>query len=251
MENKEKPNSSSGPPASPRVLAVIPARGGSKRLPRKNIMNLCGHPLIAYTIRAAQRCRQISDLLVSSEDKEIRAAARAYGAPVPFARPAELSGDRIRNIDVVGHAMAFMEEKTGRPYDILVLLQPTCPIRDPSHIDDAILKLWSSELETSVSVKGPFQKRDPILKRIEDGVLEPFCRGDGAEKNEPFYLYNASIYAVKRSYFIRSKRLISPKQIPIVMDAYHSVDIDTEADFRVAETYLNYLTEAGFRREIL
>lgn len=238
-------------PRMPRVLGVIPARGGSKRLPRKNIRKLHGHPLIAYTIRAAQRSKFLTDFLVSSEDKEILNVAQNYDAPVPFVRPPELAGDKARNIDVVAHSMSFMETNKGIIYDIIVLLQPTCPIRNPAHIDDAILHLWLSDLDTSVSVKGPFKKRDPILKRIQNEVLEPFCMVDGFESNKPFYLYNASIYAVKRDYFIKSNKLISQKQIPIAMDVFHSIDIDTEADFIVAEAYLKHLLESGSRKEII
>ena len=235
----------------PQVLGVIPARGGSKRFPRKNIYKLHGYPLIAYTIRAAQRSKLLTDYLVSSEDEEILDVARKYDAPTPFVRPPELAGDKIRNIDVVAHAMMYMESTKGIVYDILVLLQPTCPIRDPSHIDEAVSRLWQSDLDTAVSVKGPFKKRDPILKRIKNEVLEPFCLTDDDERNEAFYLYNASIYAVKRDYFVRNNKLISKKQIPIVMDALHSIDIDTPVDFLVAKTYLEHLLETGIRKEIL
>jgi CMP-N-acetylneuraminic acid synthetase len=222
------------------TLGVIPARGGSKRLPRKNIKNLCGKPLIAYTIQAARNASLLTDFLVSSEDDEILKIARSYGAPTPFKRPGHLATDAIRNIDVVAHAMHYMENKNQHPYDILILLQPTCPIRNPAHIDTAIQLLSKSDLETVVSVKGPFKKRDPILKRIKNGVLESYCPNENPDEIEPFYLYNASIYGVKRSYFIKEKKLISDRQIPIIMDQYHSVDIDTEADFLVAEAYLNF-----------
>ena len=235
--------------ALPRVLGVIPARGSSKRLPRKNIQKLKGHPLIAYTIRAAQHSKLLSDYLVSSEDEEILNVAKNYGAPTPFVRPSELAGDKVRNIDVLAHAMAFMESTKGIIYDVLVLLQPTCPIRDPSHIDEAVLGLWQSALDTAVSVKGPFKKRDPILKRIKNDVLEPFYLTDGVEHNEAFYLFNASIYAVKRDYFVKNNKLISKKQIPIVMDVFHSIDIDTHADFLVADAYLKHLLESGIRKE--
>ncbi len=113
----------------PNVLAVIPARGGSKRFPRKNIYVLRGHPLIAYTIKAAQDATKLTDFLVSTDDEEIAAAAKRYGAPVPFIRPSNISGDADRNTAVMRHALEFMEEKTGRRYDIIMLLQPTCPIR--------------------------------------------------------------------------------------------------------------------------
>jgi len=234
---------------SPRVLAVIPARGGSKRLPRKNIRDLAGKPLIAYTIQATQKAKTLTDYLVSSEDNEILEVAHDYGAPIPFVRPKELAGDEVRNIETVFHAMKFMENIRGIKYDILVLLQPTCPIRDPAHIDEAVIKLWHSDLDSAVSVKGPFKKRDPILKTIRGGVLVDYCPVTDEKNIEPFYIYNASIYAVKRDYFVKERKLVSSKQIPIIMDDFHSVDIDTEADFIVAEAYMRYLNSNTSIRE--
>lgn len=228
---------------APRALGVIPARGGSKRLARKNIYPILGVPLIVYTIRAAKKTTALTDWLVSSEDEDILAVARRHGAPVPFDRPVELAGDEVRNVEVVGHALAFMEERTGRPYDIVVLLQPTCPIRDPAHIDEAVRRLFASDLDTLASVKGPYKKRDPILKAIRDDLLEPYCRGEDESDIDPFYLYNASIYAAKRDYFVKHKKLISRRQVPLPMDAFHSVDIDDATDVLVAEAYFRRLAE--------
>ncbi len=226
----------------PRVLGVIPARSGSKRLRRKNICVLAGHPLIAYTIMAAQKAKKLTDFLVTSEDEETLKIAQEYGAPTPFVRPKELAGDEVRNIETVFHAMQFMENVKENHYDILVLLQPTSPIRDPKHIDEAIERLWNSEMQSAVSVKGPFKKRDPILKAIRSGIVEDYCPVEDGRNIEPFYLYNASIYAVKRDFFVRERKLVSEKQVPIVMDQLHSVDIDTEADLVMAEAYLKYLS---------
>ena len=122
----------------PKVLGIIPARGGSKRLPRKNIRIVAGLPMIAHTIKAAQQATRLTDFLVSSEDREILDIAGQYGAPVPFERPVRLADDTVRNIDVVIHALEMMEQVKGVVYDLLVLLQPTTPIRDPQHIDDAV-----------------------------------------------------------------------------------------------------------------
>ncbi len=229
------------PNSNPKSLVIIPGRGGSKRLPRKNIKMLAGHPLIAHTIMAAQKASLVTDYLVSSEDDGILDVARDYGAPVPFIRPPELATDKVRNIEVVAHALEFMEQAKGLQYDIIVLLQPTSPIRNPGHIDQAITLLWESDLDTVASVKGPFKKRDPILKAIRNGALEDYCPVDDPSDSEPFYLYNAALYAVKRAYFVANKKLISPRQIPLVMDVFHSVDVDTEADFLVAETCINHM----------
>lgn len=227
-----------------RALGVIPGRGGSKRLPRKNVLPVGGHPLIAHTIMAAQRAKYLTDWLVSSEDAEILDVARRYKAPVPFTRPAELAGDEVRNIEVVRHALSFMEKQTGKQYDIVILLQPTCPIRDPAHIDAAIELLASSDLDTLASVKGPFKKRDPVLKAIRGGVLEAYCGTELEHDWEAFFIYNASIYAAKRDYFLKHEKLISARQVPLMMDSFHSVDVDTVADIVIAEACMAYMQQA-------
>jgi CMP-N-acetylneuraminic acid synthetase len=227
----------------PNVLGVIPARGSSKRFPNKNIRMLAGKPLIAWSIEAAQKAKRLTDYLLTSDALLITDIAKNYGAPVPFIRPPELATDTIRNIEVVTHALKFMETEKQIVYDIIVLLQPTSPIRNPAHIDQAVDMLWKSDLDSVASVKGPFKKRDPILKAIRNGVLEDYCPVADPANTEPFYMYNAALYAVKRDYFVAHNKLISQRQIPLIMDSIYSVDVDTEADFLMAETYLNYLAK--------
>lgn len=230
---------------NPRVLSVIPARGGSKRLPRKNILKIGPHPMIAYSIMAARDAASVTDWLVSSEDDEIIEIAREYGAAVPFKRPQHLATDNVRNIDVVLHALEYMEKKAGETYDIIVLLQPTAPIRKASHIDEAVKLLWESDLPSLAAVKGPYQKRDPILKRIdEQGNLVSYRDNSEQDPREPFYIYNAALYAVKRDYFVNEKRFISEKQVPFVMDKFYSTDVDEMADLIVAEAYLQQMKKS-------
>lgn len=233
--------------SSPKVLAVIPARGGSKRLPRKNIMSIAGHPMIAYSIMAVRDAELVTDWLVSSEDDEIIEIAKQYGAAAPFKRPSELATDEVRNIDVSLHALEYMENEKGYQYDVVVLLQPTSPIRSSVHIDKAVEELWQSDLDSLAAVKGPYQKRDPILKRInERGELVAYCDNPELDQREPFYVYNAALYAVKRDYFVREKRFTADKQIPLVMDKYHSTDVDEMSDLIIAKAYLNKInTEKG------
>jgi len=223
------------------VLAVIPARGGSKRLPRKNIYPLKGHPLVAYTIKAAAAATKLTDWLVSTDDAEIAEVARRYGAPVPFVRPASLSGDTDRNNAVVRHAMEFLEAQTGRRYDMLILLQPTCPIRSASHIDEAVELLWASPLDTLASVRGPIKKRDPNIKAIRDGELVPYNERENVSNWDGAYIYNASIYAMKREFFLRENSFVAQRSVPLVMDRFHSADIDEKIDALVAELYFDHL----------
>ena len=223
---------------SPKVLAVIPARGGSKRLPRKNIALLNGQPMIAYTIKAAKEAKKITDFLVSTDDEEIKTISIKYGAPVPFIRPKSLATDTVRNIDVMFHAVEYMERLKGYRYDILVLLQPTSPFRSASHIDIAIDSITQSNLQSLASVKGPFQKRDPILKVVNSGGQLVDYSNNPKKRTKEFFIYNAALYVVKRRYFGKHKKIISPRQIPLIMDKYHSIDVDDISDFRTAEIYL-------------
>lgn len=225
------------------VLAVIPARAGSKRLPGKNTMVLNGKPLIGYTIEAANKARAITDCVVSTDSGEIASIAESLGGKVPFIRPPALGGDNVRNGDVLLHALKMMKQLSGREYESVVLLQPTCPIRDYRHINDAVTLLVTNQHALSVaSVKGPFVKRDPILKRVlASGLTENYCpRSVASEDQRAFYLYNASIYAVRATYLLDTGKFISDKEIALPMDDVHSIDIDTLLDFKIAEAVLAY-----------
>jgi CMP-N-acetylneuraminic acid synthetase len=138
-----------------------------------------------------------------------------------------------------------MENLRNTRYDMVVLLQPTCPIRKSSHIDEAVDLLWRSELPTLASVKGPFKKRDPNLKKISNGALVDYCGTEVSGDWEPFYIYNASIYAAKRGYLVTERKLVSATQVPLVMDAVYSADVDTMADVYVVEAFMKHLRGQG------
>lgn len=186
-----------------KVLGVIPARGGSKRVPGKNLRPLNGKPLIQWTIEAAHAATKLTTLVVSTEDMEIGAVAASLGAYV-IRRPDDLAGDDITSDAVVKHAIEWMD---GDTYDIVVCLHPTNPIRDPRHVDRAVETLRDSDAPSLASVE--YRKRS--------------------------YVHNAAIYAVKTPF----KTLYCDQTIPFLMDRRHSVDIDTEDDFRIAEILLN------------
>ena len=188
---------------SARVLGVIPARGGSKRIPRKNIRPLCGKPLIQWTIEAARKATSLTAWVVSTEDEEIRDVALSLGAYV-VRRPDELAEDTVSSDAVALHALDWMG---ASEYDILVLLHPTSPVRDWRHIDQAVSALWASAAPSLASVE--YAKRS--------------------------YRHNASIYAAR----VPFRTLYCDETIPFLMDKRHSVDIDTEDDWKVAELYLS------------
>jgi CMP-N,N'-diacetyllegionaminic acid synthase len=217
----------------PRVLGIIPARGGSKRIPRKNLRLLKGEPLLSYTIRAAQAAKRLTDWVVSTEDREIANLALSYGARV-VERPESLAQDDTTSGAVVRHALDWMEVDRA-PYDMVVLLHPTSPIRDPKHIDEAVEKLWASPLDTLASVCKLPRKTHPNIKRMSDGDIYDAFRGDA-------YICNASIYVMKRDWFLQHNKHTSDFSVPLVMDRFHSLDVDEEADLAIAGVYLGELS---------
>jgi len=222
----------------PNVLAVIPARGGSKRIPRKNIKLIDGMPLIGYTILASKKSKLITDCIVSTDDVEIAEAAKKLSGNVPFIRPKELATDEVRNSEVLIHSLEYMEDKRNIKYDIVLLLQPTCPNRKAGQIDEAILRLHNSSADTIAGIKGPYKKRDPILKKIdENGMLKNIINGDIGYTDE-FYLYNACLYGVKREYLLKHVKFTSCNEIPILMEDRYSIDIDNPFDVIVAEAVM-------------
>ena len=224
-----------------KVLAIIPAREGSKRIKKKNLLLLAGKPLIYYTIMAAKQSRYIDDWLVSSDSNEIIKVSKLLDAPVYFKRPKSLSGDRIRNSEVMIHAVKFMEKKNNCKYDFIFLLQPTSPFRKKNDIDKAIKLLANSELDSIASVRGPYLKKDPNLKKIDKkGNLVDYKKVI-KDNFEPFYIYNASIYGIKRKSLLRNKKFVTKKQIPFLMDEIHSVDINDEHDILIANALMQRL----------
>ena len=117
----------------------------------------------------------------------------------------------------------------------------TCPIRSAAHLDEAVDLLWASPLDTLASVRGPIKKRDPYIKAIRNGVLEPYNPAEDAKDFEACYLYNAALYAMKRDFFLREMSFVAQRSVPLVMDRFHSADIDEKVDAVVAEAYFDYL----------
>jgi len=217
------------------VLGVIPARGGSKRLPRKNILECGGKPLIAHTIEAASSSKKITDTIFSTDDAEIREIAQQYGAYAPFLRPRHLATDETTNKHVMMHALTFMEEQKKKHYHYIVLLQPTAPLRTPEQIDSAIDIISDSEYPTLASVSGPHKKRHQIIKKpIGNNAATIF---DNFAHTE-FYIFDASIYIVNRDYFSDKFSIFSDPHAVYVNNDMH-VDVDDEGDLFIANAILN------------
>jgi len=223
-----------------RVLCVIPARGGSKGVPGKNTRLLCGKPLIAYTIEQALASRSADRVIVSTDSAEIAQAARDAGAEVPFMRPADLATDTAGTLDVLLHAMEWVREDEGEPYDIVLLLHATTPLRSIKDIDDAV-GLLSENADNVVSVAEAY--RNPYFNMVEastDGSIHLAKEGDFLTRQSAPTVYdlNSSIYVWWWESLLQNPSVLSGRTLPYVMPRERSVDIDDEMDFVLAEALL-------------
>lgn len=218
------------------ILGVIPARGGSKRLPRKNIKLLDGKPLIEYTIRAANDAQLLTDYVFTTDDQEILDIAKGVGARSVVLRPKELATDHVRNSETMIHALECMEKTTGRSYQSVMLLQPTTPFRTSLHIDEAVELYNDMGVDSLASVKGPFKKRDINLKYLKNNLLS-----DMIPANNEYYMYNAAIYIIKKELLYNTNSFVSEFQCGYPMDQISSIDIDNEFDFVLAQAAAQYL----------
>ena len=229
--------------AAPAVLAVIPARGGSKAIPRKNIKPLLGKPLIAYTVEAALRSRSLRHVIVSTDDEEIRGVALAFGAEAPFLRPAELATDSALAVPTVQHAVLAMEELKSVRYDYIVMLQPTAPLRTAEDIDEALARLIRAGADGIISVVDVDNWHPIKMKKFdaENRLVDyerPPVENPPRQSLPKVYMVNGAIYATRRDVFIRRSTFKGDICLGYIMPAERSVNIDTEADFLVAEYYL-------------
>lgn len=217
-----------------RVLALITARGGSKRLPGKNIRTFAGKPLIAWTVLAARQSRYIDRIVVSSDAAEIISAAVQVGAEAPFIRPIELSADSSTSVDVALHALNALEEK----YDLLLLLQPTSPLRNVSDIDLS-LRLSADKGLPVASVSTPFQAPKDFHLIDGEGLIRDFpCAHHKASQGigQPGAVCTTgAIYVVHTDVFRRELSFAGPGTLAYFMPPERSIDIDTELDFKLAE----------------
>jgi|SaaInlStandDraft_4_1057021.scaffolds.fasta_scaffold29557_2 CMP-N-acetylneuraminic acid synthetase len=223
---------------SKRLLAVIPARGGSKRLPRKNVLDLAGKPLIAWTIQEALNCKYIDQVIVSTDDKEISDISKEYGADVPFFRPSELATDEAKTVDVVLHLLDELE-KVGERYDYIILLQPTSPLRTAQNIDESVELLQMKNSDAVISVCE--SEHPPLWCNVlpddmsMDNFLDESVKNKRSQDLSKQYRINGAIYisSVKKlkkenSFFL------SNNCIAYIMKQNVSIDIDTIDDFDFA-----------------
>lgn len=231
-----------------KVLALVPARGGSKGIPRKNIVALGGKPLIAWTIEAARAASTISRVVVSTDDAQIADIARAHGAEVPFLRPADISDDAAPALPVIRHAVSALEALDGWSADAVAYLQPTSPFRDARHIDEAVALLEQRSADTVVSVvRVPHNMVPTSLMEIRQSWLE-FCaspeqRQFRRQSKEALFARNGPAILLNRRATIDGAGLYGDRIAAYEMDHLVSLDIDEPQDLQVAEALLALVLE--------
>ena len=220
-------------------LAIIPAREGSKGIKNKNIKHLNGKPLIYYSIREAKKSKFIDKCIVSTDSKKIKKVALGFGAEVPFLRPKRISTDKTSMYSVVEHAVEFIK-KQNQSFDIIVILQPTSPLRKAEDIDKAIKKLITSKADSVVSVC--VAEHSPYWMRIvQGGKVFPLIKSKEFLRRQDLpevYRINGAIYATKKEVLFNQKRILGKNILAFIMPQDQSADIDTELDFKLTEIIL-------------
>jgi CMP-N-acetylneuraminic acid synthetase len=225
------------------ILGLIPARGGSRSIPGKNLVPLAGRPLLAYTCDAALRSKRLTRTILSTDDEEIVRVGKACGVQVPFRRPADLAADDTPMIEVVRHAVDWLADHEGYRTDLVALLQPTSPLRRAEHIDAAVNLLLETGADTVVSVvEVPHQFNPVSLMRVDEGRLVPLLDQPMILRRQDkprAYARNGPAVLVVRREVIAQGRLYGDTVRPFEMSPMDSVDVDESHDLALAEFYLS------------
>ena len=223
--------------AGQQVLGIIPARGASKGVPRKNIRIVGGKPLIAWTIDAARQSKYLDRVVVSTDDTEIAEAARGFGADVPFLRPAELARDDTPGVAPVLHVIEKLPD-----YPWVTVLQPTSPLRNADDIDACIETCSRMKAPACVSVTEPMQSPYLMFTLDAGGRLAPLLGWERTSMRRQelpkAYALNGAIYVARADWLRKTRNLVTEETVAFVMPAERSLDIDSEMDFRILETLL-------------
>jgi len=228
-----------------RILAIIPARGGSKGIPRKNLVDVNGLPLVAHSICHALASVVIDRVLVSTDDDEIRAVAIEHGAEVPFLRPTEIAQDQTLDLPVFEHALRFLDDTEGYRPDLVVHLRPTAPVRRPEWIDQAVLLLANDPEADSVRSVSPPDKHPYRIFRIgSDGYLDSIMKHEHPvpyllrrQELPAMYYYNCVIDVTRPRTIFGKRSMTGDRMLPFVMSADESFDIDSPRDLEIVRLF--------------
>lgn len=224
-----------------KIIGVIPARGGSKGVPKKNIKNINGKPLIAWTIEAAHASKYLDEVIVSTDSEEIKEVAEQYGAKVPFMRPPELAQDTSTSMDVLFHSLQFMKESEGLDFDILMMLEPTSPLREVRDIDDSLEMLVSHGEARSIAGISYLEGGNPdFVVTLNEGLMR--SKNDFVVKRrqdiDDYYFYEGTIYASYVDDLLERKSFYHELALGYVVPKWKSFEIDDMVDFSLIEHLL-------------
>ena len=228
-----------------KILCVLQVRGGSKGVPKKNIREVNGKPLMTWTIESAKKSNVFDSIWVSSDSDEILEVGREEDVNT-MKRPDKLSGDEVLSVDSLHWAVGEIEKLKGTTYDYVVELPVVCPLRNEDHIKEAVEKLITTGADSVISVTQMTDKHPVRMKRItDDDLIEDFCseypEGDAGRRQdlEPCYIRNGGIYSMKRDTLMNEKTRHGKVSRPYVMEDKYSINIDSEMDLKIAEVMLN------------
>ncbi|OBZ34777.1 MULTISPECIES: acylneuraminate cytidylyltransferase family protein [Methanohalophilus] len=220
-----------------KAVAIIPARGGSKGIPRKNIKELCGKPLIGHIIETALEVDELDRVIVSTEDAEIADVAKKFGAEIPFIRPEELARDETPTLPVLQHTVEYLEKEENYYPDIIVLLYPTSPLLSNERVSEGIKLLKKENFDSVISVvedKGHYWIRsDSTYKRLYPRIIR------NRQLTEPLYRENGAIYVSKRNIMMSGTEFVGENIGFIIMSEKESIDIDNLIDFKFVQLLKN------------
>jgi len=226
-------------------LAIIPARGGSKGLPGKNIKEICGKPLIAWSIEAGLSSKYIDKVVVSTDNEKIASVARKYGGQVPFLRPEGLAGDAATTFDTLKHAIEFYRESLGEIYDYIVLLEPTSPLREVKDIDLAIETLLASAAQSIVGVCKT-ESQNPAFLVLQDnrGFVSGYENKDmkvlRRQEIQDVYFFEGTIYISDTEALLQNKSFYHQATLAYEVPKYKSLEIDDMDDFIMIEAIMKH-----------
>lgn len=227
-------------------LAIVPARGGSKGLPGKNIKELCGKPLVVWSIEAGLNSKYIDEVMVSTDDKKIAEISKQHGANVPFLRPSELASDTATTFDAVKHTIDYYKNELKKEFDYIVLLEPTSPLRENNDIDIMIEKIVDNQEEfDSISSIGETHEHPSIMKQIVNkNYIVPFCKElkvtTRRQDNEKAYFPYGVAYIAKIKNFLEEETFYTKRNTFYEIKRYQCYEIDDLYDFLAIENIMKY-----------
>lgn len=223
-----------------RILAVIPARGGSKGIPKKNLKIVQGKRLIEYTLEAAITSKYIDHIFVSTDDLEIAKVATSNGINVPELRPAHLATDKSKTIDAIMHTIEYLDTHKNEKFDYVILLQPTQPLRTNQHIDESIELIIDKKWNSLIGVS-PVKDHPSLIRSVSDDVLEPLIKQTSTIRRQDFEAYfkvNGAIYINKINGDFNSNTSLNDNKHAYIMSDYEDIDIDEIRDLELFDFVL-------------